>query len=573
MNRFVLAFVLALLALLFAASAQAADNAIVLTPGTGVTERSIDVGAGVQAPGVVLVNSAGTNLIGAGTSVPVSGTLAATQSGTWNIAAVTSITNPVAATQSGAWTITQGTAGASAWLVTGTGGTFPATQSGTWNIAAVTSITNPVAATQSGAWTITQGTAGASAWLVTGTGGVFPATQSGTWTVNPGNTANTTAWLVTGTGGVFPASQSGTWNITNISGTVSLPTGAASSANQPSNAALGSTTAGQTGNLTLGAVTTGAPTYVTGQTNALSLDTAGNLRVNVTAGAAGGTSSNFGATFPPSGTALGLTNGSNMVAWSATTTYGTAPAAIAVPAVNAAVTNTVAITANASVNVNQWVGTSLGVPTAWGTAPTGNVPGVNVNIQGCAAAICNTNGQKAMAASAPVVIASDQTNLPTNALQWNSVSLGSPTAWGTAPSGNVVGMNVNLVATTGVTDPCTFKLKTYQRINLTATGPIVTGQAGTKTYICSFDVVTATAQGVALVEGTGTNCATNIYALAGGITALTGWQFAANSGIARGSGSATWVYGSGDGNATAANVCLLLSGSGQTSGTIGYVQQ
>ena len=56
--------------------------------------------------------------------------------------------------------------------------------------------------------------------------------QSGTWTVQPGNTANTTPWLVTGTGGTFPATESGTWNITNISGTVSLPTGAATAANQ-----------------------------------------------------------------------------------------------------------------------------------------------------------------------------------------------------------------------------------------------------------------------------------------------------------------------------------------------------
>lgn len=59
------------------------------------------------------------------------------------------------------------------------------------------------------------------------------ASQSGTWTVQPGNTANTTAWLVTGTGGTFPATQSGTWNVTNISGTVSLPTGAATAAKQP----------------------------------------------------------------------------------------------------------------------------------------------------------------------------------------------------------------------------------------------------------------------------------------------------------------------------------------------------
>lgn len=60
----------------------------------------------------------------------------------------------------------------------------------------------------------------------------------------------------------------------------------------PSNAATGvaqgSTTSGQVGTLTQGAVTTGSPSYTTGQTSPLSLDTSGNLRVNVVAGGAGG---------------------------------------------------------------------------------------------------------------------------------------------------------------------------------------------------------------------------------------------------------------------------------------------
>lgn len=54
---------------------------------------------------------------------------------------------------------------------------------------------------------------------------------------------------------------------------------------------------------------------------------------------AGGTSSNFGSSFPSAGTAIGLTSGTNMIAWSATTNFGSSPAAIAVPAVNAAVTS------------------------------------------------------------------------------------------------------------------------------------------------------------------------------------------------------------------------------------------
>lgn len=64
----------------------------------------------------------------------------------------------------------------------------------------------------------------------------FASTQSGTWTVQPGNTANTTPWLVT-------AGQSGTWNITNISGTVSLPTGASTAAKQPAIGTAGTASA------------------------------------------------------------------------------------------------------------------------------------------------------------------------------------------------------------------------------------------------------------------------------------------------------------------------------------------
>lgn len=51
--------------------------------------------------------------------------------------------------------------------------------------------------------------------------------------------------------------------------------------------AQGSTTSGQTGTLIQGAVTTAAPTYVNGQTSPFSLDTAGNLRVNLVTGGGG----------------------------------------------------------------------------------------------------------------------------------------------------------------------------------------------------------------------------------------------------------------------------------------------
>lgn len=58
-----------------------------------------------------------------------------------------------------------------------------------------------------------------------------------------------------------------------------VPTGAATSANQPTNSAQGATTSGQTGNLGQAAATTAAPTYTTGTTNPLSTDTHGAVRI------------------------------------------------------------------------------------------------------------------------------------------------------------------------------------------------------------------------------------------------------------------------------------------------------
>jgi membrane protein implicated in regulation of membrane protease activity len=89
--------------------------------------------------------------------------------------------------------------------------------------------------------------------------------------------------------GSITANQGGTWNINNISGTVSLPTGAATEVTLAKlTQTQGSTTAGQSGPLTQAAVSTSSPIYTNGQTSPLSLDTAGFLRVT---GTVSGTSS------------------------------------------------------------------------------------------------------------------------------------------------------------------------------------------------------------------------------------------------------------------------------------------
>lgn len=120
-----------------------------------------------------------------------------------------------------------------------------------------------------------------------------------------------------------------------------------------------------------------------------------------------------------------------------------------------------------------------------------------------------------------------------------------------------------------VQDACAQGTGSSGNINLTASGQLITGVAGKQTYFCGLNIITATAQNIALVEGTGSVCATNIAGMAGGTTAATGWNFAANGGLVNGGGG-YWVYKTAT---TGDNVCLLLSSTGQTSGSYRIVQQ
>jgi hypothetical protein len=122
-----------------------------------------------------------------------------------------------------------------------------------------------------------------------------------------------------------------------------------------------------------------------------------------------------------------------------------------------------------------------------------------------------------------------------------------------------------------VVDPCKAQTKLYVSINQTANTQLVAGTASKKVYICSIHVVVAVVTNVALVEGTGSVCATGTAGVSGfgGATAATGWNFAANGGIALGNGDA--AVGAEGTNAD--NLCLFNSGSGQVSGGISYVVQ
>lgn len=305
------------------------------------------------------------------------GTVAASQSGTWNInnvsgtislptGAATSAKQPALGTAGSASTdvlTVQGITSMTPLKVDGSGVTQPVSgtitaNAGTGNFTVVQGTgTNLHAVLDSGSTTaVTQATAsnlnaqivgsvasgGSNAGNPVKVSAVYNSTQP---TVTTGqivdNQATARGALIVATGvDTFStsASQSGTWNITNVSGTVSLPTGAATSAKQPAlgtagsastdvltvqgiasmtalkvdgsavtqpvsgtvtanvgttnglaldtsvNGILlsqGSTTSGQKGSLVQGAVTTSAPTYTTAQTSPLSLDTSGLLRVSL----------------------------------------------------------------------------------------------------------------------------------------------------------------------------------------------------------------------------------------------------------------------------------------------------
>lgn len=117
-------------------------------------------------------------------------------------------------------------------------------------------------------------------------------------------------------------------------------------------------------------------------------------------------------------------------------------------------------------------------------------------------------------------------------------------------------------------DPCQRYVRQSAVISQTASAQLIAASAGNYTYICSIDLVSATAQNIALVEGTGTTCGTSTQGIAGGTTAATGWNLIAGAILVKGDGNA-WVFKS---NAKATNLCLLQSSTGQVSGSIQYVQ-
>ncbi len=261
---------------------------------------------------------------------------------------------------------------------------------------------------------------------------------------------------------------------------------------------------------------------------------------------------------------------------------------------NVANTPNVNVQSNASVNLNQLGGTGLGAPSNYGTSPGA------VAVQGVNAYVTNT---------VPVSGTFWQTNQPVNVedASNNKVTSNSTTytgkyaldvnllgsdgaAFGTAGvidhNTKQIGGSAVSTAATGVQlvgtadgsgnkfvgDPCQLNAKSYFSDSITASTQEITGTTSKHTYICSLNVLSASAENVAIVEGTGTTCGTSVakvVGLSGGTTAATGWNLAANGGLTFGNGASSIGEAA---NATGDNVCFLLSGSTQVNIGGSYVQ-
>lgn len=107
-------------------------------------------------------------------------------------------------------------------------------------------------------------------------------------------------------------------------------------------------------------------------------------------------------------------------------------------------------------------------------------------------------------------------------------------------------------------------------ISTITTTLIVTGVAGRHVRICAINLVTAAANNVAFINGTGATCGTSTAGMNGGTTAASGWNLVANGGIAQGMGIGEIMSTNNVGGATGDSVCIVTSATTQLSGVLKY---
>lgn len=119
-------------------------------------------------------------------------------------------------------------------------------------------------------------------------------------------------------------------------------------------------------------------------------------------------------------------------------------------------------------------------------------------------------------------------------------------------------------------DACMFQSKTNFPIatNTTTLTQIIAASGSTKVHICSLAIISASANTVALVYGTGSNCATGGTALIGSTTVANSMSFSANGGLTFGNGGGSVAV-----TPASQAVCITLGTAAFVSGNLTYVQQ
>jgi len=293
------------------------------------------------------------------------------------------------------------------------------------------------------------------------------------------------------------------------------------------------------------------------------------------------------------GAALSSSNGlfvdilQNNIALGNATTYGSVPTGNALSA-NAFVTNTASVniqqilgatlssTNSMFSNISQWAGTTVGAPAAYGTAPSGNSPGVNAFVTNTA----SVNLQQTLGSTL-----SSTNGLFVNILQ-NNIALGAATTYGSTPTGNALSVNANVTNTNAngqasiassspvvlpavqvTADPCSLNAKTNVAIaqSTTSAQQLVALSANSAIYVCSMFVISGSANTLAVINGTGTNCANGSTAVIGSNTLGTSMSFAANGGFTLGNGGATIAK-----IASTQELCIVTQ-TGVMAGNLTYV--
>lgn len=402
----------------------------------------------------------------------------------------------------------------SAVTVTGTVTTTPPSNAST-NVAQFGG-SNVVTGTGASGAGIPRVTVANDSTVILGTGaatiGALTANQSvNVAQVNGVTTQTGTGTAGTGTQRVAVASDSTITSVGSITNTVTVQ-----GAKTNNNAAPGATNVG-----TLpGVATNAAPSYSEGNQVALSTDLTGALRV----AGGGGLSVTDSASWTAASSAFTPAGGE----------YNPTAAPLA-----SGQQGTLALTGAraAQVNAVDSIGRELG----------GSIPGKN---------------------TAPVIVALAPT------LPAQRPALGGPNALPVSGlSASVKNANQPVVQS----DPATVvnlspnpSLQCPITANVSQTGntQIITGTAGKRVFFCSMRWVTATAQSVSLVSGTGSTCGTGTTAIVGSTTAANGESYAANGGVAEYSDRILTPPPAG--MATGDNVCLLQSSSGVVAGKITY---